>query len=299
MGWNGSGQFTRDNGTNTGSDVWTKDKNASTKILASLHDVHDENIATGLENCVTRDGQNTPSNDLPMATFKHTGVGNAATTNQYASASQVLYSTLLYGGTSSGGANQYTLTMSIAPTAATAGLRLQFKSHQLNTGASTITAGSISAVAIQRPDGSALTGSEIPSGAYVTVVFNGSVAILDTVTPIWTTFAAGSSATGPMTFGTLTVDYSRYRRDITGRVFIEISVSGTTGGTASASLTFNLPIAPTTAGTILQAGTIDGGYGRGYGVWTSGFTVTVLKDSGNWGLGAGRGFLIQDSYLAP
>lgn len=297
-GWDGNGNFIRDNGVNSGSNVWAQDKSAGTKILSSLHDAHDELFATGLENCVTRDGQNEPTVDLPMGGFKHTDVDEADALDQYLRASQAVYNKIIYCGTSSGAANTYTVTANIPPTANTAGMEFMFKSHQLNTASSTFNIGALS-LTMKRSDGSTnLSGSEIPSGAYVRGVSDGTNFILTYVSPIWTTWSAGSSATGPMTFGTLTVDYSRYRRDIDGRIHIEISVSGTTGGSASSSLTFALPIAPTTAGTIFKAGIADGGYKLGWGLWTTGFTVNVYKyDSSNFGIGASRGFIIKDSYL--
>ena len=56
MPW-GSGSFNRYYGA-TG---WTDDKNATTFILASRHDTHDQDLADGINACLTRDNQAKPT----------------------------------------------------------------------------------------------------------------------------------------------------------------------------------------------------------------------------------------------
>lgn len=296
--WNGSGSVIRSNGTFTGSSVWQQDAAAGTDILSTNHDLHDEGLADSIEACICKNGENSPTNDLPMATFKHTGVGDAAALTQYASAKQIVYDSLQYVGTSSGAANTYTVSATIAPTANTAGMRFCFKSHQLNTGSSTFNIGALS-LTFKRPDGTSLSGSEIPSAAYVIVRSDGTNAVLEYVQPIWTTWTSSPGGSGSMTYSSVSVDYARYQRQIDGRVNFEISFSGTTGGVASTSLTFALPIAPVTAGTIFTGSVVDSGYKLGFGLWTAGFTVNVYKyDSSNYGLGATRGVIMKGSYVA-
>lgn len=58
MGWSG-GTFTRTNGTYNGSTVWAQDRDASVKITAAHHDTHDQDLATGINACVAKDGSNT------------------------------------------------------------------------------------------------------------------------------------------------------------------------------------------------------------------------------------------------
>lgn len=81
-GWNGSGVFVR-------LYNWVTDKNNGIKITASRMDGEFANYKTGLENCITRDGQNSPSADLPMAGHKHTGVADATASDQYATKGQL------------------------------------------------------------------------------------------------------------------------------------------------------------------------------------------------------------------
>ncbi len=53
-GWNGSGVFTRYYGT----DTWQNDAAAGTLILASRHDNNDQGMATGINACLTKNGEN-------------------------------------------------------------------------------------------------------------------------------------------------------------------------------------------------------------------------------------------------
>ena len=89
MSWDGSGNFTRSNGVSTGPTTWAQAEQAGRKIRSDDFDTHDQDIADGLENCLTRDGQNSPSANLPMNNRKHTGVADASARTEYAAWGQV------------------------------------------------------------------------------------------------------------------------------------------------------------------------------------------------------------------
>lgn len=55
MAWT-SGTFTRTNGVYTGASVWTNDLQASIKIVAARHDVHDKDLADGINACLHKGG---------------------------------------------------------------------------------------------------------------------------------------------------------------------------------------------------------------------------------------------------
>ena len=65
MPWNNV-LFTRTDGTRTGSNLWTKAKNNLVKILSVDHDTHDQDMADGINNCLTKDGQNQMVGDLDV-----------------------------------------------------------------------------------------------------------------------------------------------------------------------------------------------------------------------------------------
>lgn len=64
---NGSGTFTRTNGTASGSNVWEQDDLAARKITSDLHDEHDQDIANALNARLCRNGENSMSGDLDMS----------------------------------------------------------------------------------------------------------------------------------------------------------------------------------------------------------------------------------------
>ncbi len=88
MARDGNGAFTRTDGTRSGSTVWAQAKAASVKIVAENMDTHDQDIATAITASLAKDGQTDPTANLPMATFRHTGVGNGSARTDYASMGQ-------------------------------------------------------------------------------------------------------------------------------------------------------------------------------------------------------------------
>ena len=66
MGWDGSGNFTRTNGDNTGSTTWQRDKADGDRISASRHDSHDQDLADGIAACLAKNGENAMTADLDM-----------------------------------------------------------------------------------------------------------------------------------------------------------------------------------------------------------------------------------------
>jgi len=163
MGWSG-GVFTR-------ARDWTADEGAALNIEASLMDQEDDNFETGINNCLTKDGQNSPTTDLPMGGNRHTGVGNANARTTYASAADVMDQDLIYY-VDSGAADAYVITPSPAYTAYEEGMRIVFRAANANTGASTMNVNSLGAIAIQNADASALSAGEIVSGGIYELTYD-------------------------------------------------------------------------------------------------------------------------------
>ncbi len=125
-----------------------------------------------LATCVTKDGQTTITANRPMATFRHTGVGNAAALTDYASATDLQNSAAQHA-TAAGSAGAYTLALSPAMTAYAAGQHFTFKANHLNTGAATLDVNGVGAKAIQR-NLAALVGGEIQTNDIIVVVYDGT-----------------------------------------------------------------------------------------------------------------------------
>lgn len=70
MAFNGSGLFVR-------LYNWVADRNAAIKIRADRMDAEMDGFATGLSNCITRDGQTTVTTDIPFNNKRLTGVADA------------------------------------------------------------------------------------------------------------------------------------------------------------------------------------------------------------------------------
>lgn len=298
MAFDGSGNYTRTNGVNTGTTVWASDDAAGTAILSSRHDTHDQDIATALSNCYCKDGQSTPTANLPMGGYKFTTVGSASALDQYAAASQVQNSSFLWGGTSGGSANAHTISVSPTPSAYAAGQRFQFLSGNTNTSSVTLNVNSLGAKTIkQGPSNVNLVAGQLTASSLVDVVYDGTNFLL--VSQPWVaaqTYTPSYSASGSMTFGTVTTSIARYH--IRQRFCrLQLEFFGTTGGTASNSIIASLPITEA-QGMTAMAYVVDGSGASAQGyVSISGGNASFFKpDASNFGLGAARACRITVEY---
>jgi|DEB0MinimDraft_6_1074348.scaffolds.fasta_scaffold40803_2 hypothetical protein len=124
MGWSG-GTYTKGN---AGSGGWAGDASLGIGIEASRHDTQDNDFATGINNCLTKDGQNTPTANLPMGGYKHTGVGSATAGDEYLSYGQLL--DVSKAVTTSGTRPNFTATLTPAPASYYDGMSFAIKMHE-------------------------------------------------------------------------------------------------------------------------------------------------------------------------
>lgn len=125
MGWNGSGTFNR-------LHSWIADAAAGLDISSVRTDADTNDIASaGFGNCLTRDGQGQATANLPMAGFRHTGVGNGVAVSDYAALGQA-QDGLLNWTTAGGTVDVITATYTPAITALTDGLLLSFRATGAN-----------------------------------------------------------------------------------------------------------------------------------------------------------------------
>lgn len=82
MPYNGAGIFNR-------LFSWVADAAAGIDISSTRTDADTNDIATGLTNVITRDGQSIPTNNLPMGNFRHTGASNGVALTDYATVAQL------------------------------------------------------------------------------------------------------------------------------------------------------------------------------------------------------------------
>lgn len=173
MSWSG-GTYTRSDGTYSGATVWLQNKNAGVKIVTTRHDLHDQDLATGINTCLTKDGQNTPTADLPMGGFRHTGVGTAQNRTQYFTGAQVADNAAQWCGTAvSTAGTMFSVSNTFAGTALTIGLRIQFISTQASTASTYISVSGAGSALLAPSDGtSALATDGVGSGELVDVMYS-------------------------------------------------------------------------------------------------------------------------------
>jgi hypothetical protein len=169
MGWSG-GVYTKGNSATGG---WTGDAASGIGIEAGRHDTQDNDFATGINTCLTKDGQNTPTANLPMGGFKHTGIANASARTDYAAFGQVQDSTSVWGGTSAGTSTAYTLTLTPGISTYVAGQRFSFKAHVANGVTATIAISGLAAKTIKR-QGTALVGNEFIANDIIDIEYDGT-----------------------------------------------------------------------------------------------------------------------------
>lgn len=229
MARNGSGTYSRVAGT-----PYTYNTVIDQVVVNSEMD----DIATALTNSLAKNGETTPTANLPMGTFKHTGVGEATARTDYARASQVQDSSLLWCSTAGGTADAFTLMPSPAITAYAAGQAFHFLAVGTNTGAVTVNISGVGAKAVQA-SGSALAGGEIVSGKLYSIRYDGTQFQLEcvSVTPFLATLlndanAAAARATLGAWGGAASDIASAGTVDLTAATGNIVRITGTTATSA-------------------------------------------------------------------
>lgn len=243
MPWSGSPgskTFTRSNGTYTGTQVWAQDSAANTKITSFNHDSHDQDLATGINTCLTKDGSNSATADLPMGGNKLTNVGVAVALSQYARMDQVQNGAGIYVPTVGGTANAITLTTGWTMAAYAAGQTFRFIAAFTNSDAVTVNVDGVGAKNI-KVGTTALSAGQIQASSMITITYDGTQfqIVLQAASPA--AIAVGAVMAWPMTTvpaGFLECDGSAISRSTYSALF---AVFGTAYGVGDGSSTFNLP----------------------------------------------------------
>ena len=174
MAWNGSGVFAR-----LYSWVSRAATPATKYIDATSMDAEFDNYKTGLEACLTRNGETLPSANLSMNNFIHTSVGAATALTHYARAGEVQKGTLWKAASPGGTIDAMTGTITPAPTL-TAGMFITIIAP--GSGSNTVTAPTItlnggSAVTIKKHQG-ALVAGDYTAGDSLLILYDGTNAEL-------------------------------------------------------------------------------------------------------------------------
>lgn len=146
---------------------------SATPITAAVHNALTADLATALSNRICKDGQTTPTANIPLGGYKLTGVGAATARTDAATIATIQDGTGVYVGTVGGTANAITLTPSPAIAAYATGQKFSFIVAATNTGAATVAISGLTAKAV-RNGNLALNGGELRIEDLVTVQYNGT-----------------------------------------------------------------------------------------------------------------------------
>ena len=179
MPWQGDGSFQRDDGTRRGVNVWEQAREANVNVNSRDHDHHDEDLAKGIALCVSREGRNSPTADLPMGGHKHTGAGDATQASHYATFGQLLSHAVPFVPAPQVSQSQEApdvITLSPQPEAAgyEVGRGYRFIVKEQNTGAVSVVVNSLAQQALKKQDGSDFKPAELKEDEHLVIVYNGS-----------------------------------------------------------------------------------------------------------------------------
>lgn len=164
MSYNGNGVF---NINTAGQPVVPGTVISSTAFNALTAD-----LANGLTTAITKDGQTTPTANIPLGGFRITGLGAAVATTdavQYGQLQSNSFNNLIVSGV-----DVLTATANPALTAYTAGNAFYFVVGSTNTGAMTINIDSLGAKDIRRAGSTALAAGDLVAGQTALIVYNGT-----------------------------------------------------------------------------------------------------------------------------
>lgn len=144
-----------------------------TTISSTTHNTTLTDIANALTASIAKDGQTTPTANLPMGTYRHTGVSNGTARDQYATLAQLQDGGAQYVGSVSG---TDTITGSLTPAIAAyaTGMVVVLTPANTNTGAVTLALNGLSAKSIVTRTGTALPAGSLLAGYPVALIYNGT-----------------------------------------------------------------------------------------------------------------------------
>ena len=149
---------------------WTTDAAGGVAIDASRMDADTDDIAAEIANSIAKDGQTTPTNNLPMGGFVHTNVGSSSSRSSYPSTAQVQDNDFC-SAAAGGSANAISVTLSPALTSYSEGFCVDFRAASTNTSTVTLNVNGLGAKNLHGPDG-ALSAGNIVAGDYIRAYYD-------------------------------------------------------------------------------------------------------------------------------
>jgi hypothetical protein len=234
---------------------------AGTVISSTAFNSLTADLANGLSTAITKDGQTTVTNNIPMAGFKITGLGAATVGTDAARYSQIQGGTdklITVTGTD-------TLTGSLTPvlTAYAAGNLFSFVVVNTNTGAVTINIDGVGVKSITKSGSTALAAGDMVATQVALIEYDGTrfqllnvaaAASGDVVGPASSTANAIPTFSG--TTGKLLQDYTKVKI-VSNNITMDGSTSGTLTVAAPAAAGTNTVTFPAATDTLVGKATTD------------------------------------------
>lgn len=221
MSYNGTGTF---NINTAGQPVVS-----GTTITSTAFNLLTADLATGLTTALTKDGQTTPTANIPMGTFKITGLGAGSAATDAAQ-----YGQLQAGATTLAtvtGTDTLVGALTPALTAYVAGNLFSFVAANTNTGAATININSLGAKSITKQGLTALAAGDIVSGQISLIEYDGTQFQLINPTSV-SSISFGSTGLTPATATTGAVS-------VAGTLVVANGGTGLTSGTSGGVLYYS------------------------------------------------------------
>jgi hypothetical protein len=245
MSYNGTGTF---NINTAGQPVVS-----GTTITSTAFNLLTADLATGLTTALTKDGQTTPTANIPMGTFKLTGLGAGTAATDAAQ-----YGQLQKGATTIAtvtGTDTLVGTLAPALTAYAAGNLFSFVAAATNTGAATININSLGAKSITKQGTTALVAGDIvinqislieydgtrfqllnpSSNSNVTSISFGSTGLTPATATSGAVSVAGTLAIANGGTGTTSTTFVNLASNVTGTLPVLNGGTGVTSSTGSGS----------------------------------------------------------------
>ena len=173
MGWSG-GTYTRSDGVFTGTSIWQSNRDAGTKIVADRHDTHDQDIATGLNQAINKDGSNAMTGALNMGSQKISSLADGTAHTDGINAGQIQDGGLIFQASDTGSADAYAIALAPAITAYVAGQVFHFKAGNASSGASTLNVNALGTKNIKKKNDQNIAAGDIEEDAIVSVIYDGT-----------------------------------------------------------------------------------------------------------------------------
>jgi hypothetical protein len=248
MAWSG-GNYTKGNNATGG---WVGDASLGIGIEAGRHDTQDDDFATGINQCLNKDGSNPATGNLNLGGFKYTNAAAATARTELARVDQVQDGDFIWLGTTGGTATAQTATATPAITAYKAGqkFRMLVGSGLGSTGAGatahTLNINAIGTKQIVSNDGlnsSPTIGSWV-AGAILELVYDGTYMRIANDPSGWLDYTiTTTNLTGeaPNIVSSITTSNTRFRK-INKTVFLEMNVQINLGTGGNPRLNLTSPV---------------------------------------------------------